>query len=95
VAAYQYAETGLPVCAISTPPSEVATATYQKKYGKWQQLVKADIVTVEHLCNTKRRKRHWFLREFLPAAAGNKRPVENKKAVMPPQIPDFKRASFL
>ena len=51
VAAYQYAETGLPVCAIfNAGRSEVTTATYQKKYGKWQQLVKADIVTVEHLC---------------------------------------------
>ena len=69
VAAYQYADTGLPVCAIfNAGRSEVATATYQKKHGKWQPLVKADIVTVEYLC---------------------------RKAVIPPQIPDFKRASFL
>jgi len=43
--------------------SEVATATYQKKYGKWQQLVKADIVTVEHLCKHTT-KRPYFAANF-------------------------------
>jgi len=57
VSAYQYAETGLPVSAIfNAGRSEVATSTYQKKYGKWKQLVKADIVTVEHLCEQTTKK---------------------------------------
>jgi tRNA threonylcarbamoyl adenosine modification protein YeaZ len=95
VAAYQYAETGLPVCAIfNAGRSEVATATYQKKYGKWQQLVKADIVTVEHLCKHTTNKT-LFCGEFLPAAAAQIKDLLKTKAVMPPQIPDFKRASFL
>ena len=66
VAAYQYAETGLPVCAIfNAGRSEVATATYQKKYGKWQQLMVADIVTVEHLVH-KSPERHYFAANFYP-----------------------------
>jgi tRNA threonylcarbamoyl adenosine modification protein YeaZ len=95
VAAYQYADTGLPVCAIfNAGRSEVATATYQKKYGKWQQLVKADIVTVEHLCE-QTTKKTLFCGEFLPVVAAQIRGLLKTKAVIPPQIPDFKRASFL
>ena len=95
VAAYQYAETGLPVCAIfNAGRSEIASATYQKKYGKWQQLVKADIVTVEHLCK-QTTKKTLFCGEFLPAVAAQISELLKTKAVIPPQIPDFKRASFL
>ena len=95
VAAYQYAETGLPVCAIfNAGRSEVATATYQKKYGKWQQLVKADIVTVEYLCKHITKKTI-FCGEFLPAVTEQIITLLKSKAVIPPQISDFKRASFL
>jgi len=95
VAAYQYAETGLPVCAIfNAGRSEVATATYQKKYGKWQQLVKADIVTVEHLCKQVTKKT-MFCGEYLPSVAGQITALLKKKAAIPPQTTDFKRASFL
>ena len=95
VAAYQYAETGLPIRAIfNAGRSEVATSTYQKKYGKWQQLVKADIVTVEHLCK-QTTKKTLFCGEFLPAVAAQITAILKTKAVIPPQIPDFKRASFL
>jgi len=94
-AAYQYADTGLPVCAIfNAGRSEVATATYQKKYGKWQPLVKADIVTVEYLCR-QTTKKTLFCGEFLPAVAAQITELLKTKAVIPPQIPDFKRASFL
>ncbi len=95
VAAYQYAETGLSVCAIfNAGRSEVATATYRKKYGKWQQLVKADIVTVEYLCKHITKKT-MFCGEFLPAVTEQIITLLKSKAVIPPQIPDFKRASFL
>jgi tRNA threonylcarbamoyl adenosine modification protein YeaZ len=95
MAAYQYAETGLPVCAIfNAGRSEVAAATYQQKYGKWQQIVKADIMTVEHLCKQTTR-RTLFCGEFLPAVAGQIKSLLKTKAVIPPQIPDIKRAGFL
>ena len=84
VAAYQYAETGLPVCAIfNAGRSEVATATYQKKYGKWQQLVKADIVTVEYLCKHITKKTI-FCGEFLPAVTEQIITLLKSKAVIPP-----------
>jgi tRNA threonylcarbamoyl adenosine modification protein YeaZ len=95
VAAYQYADSSLPVCAVfNAGRSEVATATYQKKYGRWQQLVKADIVTVEYLCKHTAKKT-LFCGEFLPAVAAQIKELLKIKAVIPPQIPDFKRASFL
>ena len=95
MAAYQYAETGLPVCAVfNAGRSEIATATYQKKYGKWQQLKKADIVTVEYLCKHTTKKT-LFCGEFLPAVADQIKNLLKAKAVIPPQIPDIKRASFL
>jgi len=95
VAAYQYAETSLPVCAIfNAGRGEVATATYQKKYGKWQQLVAADIVTIEYLCKQTTEKT-LFCGEFLPAVVDPIKDLLKTKAIIPPQIPDFKRASFL
>src|SRR5271157_4360507 len=95
MAAYQYAETGLPVCAVfNAGRSEIATATYQKKYGKWQQLTKADIMTVEHLCK-QITKKTLFCGEFLPAVSGQIKSLLKAKAVIPPQIPDIKRAGFL
>ena len=95
MAAYQYAETGLPVCAIfNAGRSEVATATYRKKYGKWQQLTKADIMTVEHLCKQITQKT-LFCGEFLPAMSEQIKNELKTKTVIPPQIPDIKRASFL
>ena len=95
MAAYQYAETGLPVCAVfNAGRSEIATATYQKKYGKWQELSKADIMTVEYLCKQISRKT-LFCGEFLPAVSEQIKSLLKAKAVIPPQIPDIKRASFL
>ena len=95
MAAYQYAETGLPICAIfNAGRSEIATATYQKKYGKWQELQKADIMTVEHLCKQITRKT-LFCGEFLPAVSAQIKSLLKAKAVIPPQIPDIKRAGFL
>ena len=95
VAAYQFAETGLPVCVIfNAGRSEVATATYQKKYGKWQQLVAADIVTVEYLCS-QTTKKTLFCGEYLPAVAEQITALLKSNAVIPPRIIDFKRASFL
>jgi len=56
-------------------------------------LVKADIVTVEHLCKHTTKKT-LFCGEFLPAVAAQIKELLKTNAIMPPQIPDFKRASF-
>jgi tRNA threonylcarbamoyl adenosine modification protein YeaZ len=95
VAAYQYADTGLLICAIfNAGRSEIATATYQKKHGKWQQLVAADIVTVEHLCSQTTEKA-LFCGEYLPSVSAQIAALLKKKAVMPPDTTDLRRASFL
>jgi tRNA threonylcarbamoyl adenosine modification protein YeaZ len=94
-AAYQYADTGLPICPIfNAGRSEVATAIYQKKYGKWQQLVAADIVTVEYLCS-QTIKMTLFCGEYLPSVVAQISTLLKKKAVIPPATTDLKRASFL
>lgn len=48
--AYQYAETGLPVCPIfNAGRGEIATALYQKKRNEWHQLATEYITTVDAL----------------------------------------------
>ena len=51
-AAYQHAETGLPICPIfNAGRGEIATASYQKKYHKWLKLTPEHITTVDVLCS--------------------------------------------
>ncbi len=95
VSAYQYAETGLPICAIfNAGRNEIATATCQKRDGKWQQLVAEHITTVEELCS-QTIIRTLFCGEFVPATALQIVAVLQEKAVVPPTATDFRRASFL
>jgi tRNA threonylcarbamoyl adenosine modification protein YeaZ len=48
--AYQYAETGLPVCPIlNAGRGEIATAIYQKKDNKWCQISNQQITTTDDL----------------------------------------------
>jgi len=69
----------LPICAIfNAGRSEIATATYQKKYGKWQQLVKADIVTVEHLCKQTTKKTLFCGGIFTGRRCTNKNSIERE-----------------
>jgi tRNA A37 threonylcarbamoyladenosine modification protein TsaB len=51
-------------------------------------------VTVEYLCKHTTKKT-LFCGEFLPAVADQIKNLLKAKAVIPPQIPDIKRASFL
>lgn len=95
VAAYQYAETGLPVCAIlNAGRNEVATATYQKKYGKWKQLVVEHIDTVENICKLVTAKT-LFCGEYTSSVAEQIIVLLKNKAVIPPATTDLRRASFL
>ncbi len=51
VAAYQHAESGLPVCPIfNAGRGEIATAIYQMKGNKWQRIINEHITTVKTLC---------------------------------------------
>lgn len=51
VEAYPHAGRGLPVCAISDAGrGEIATALYQMRRSRWQQLADERITTVDELC---------------------------------------------
>jgi len=93
--AYQYAETGLPVCPIfNAGRGEIATALYQKKRNKWCQLAAEHITTVDALCSQTATKTV-FCGEFIPFIAPQLRKHLKQKAVIPSSITGLRRASFL
>jgi len=95
VAAYQHAETGLPICPIfNAGRGEIATAIYQKKRNKWCQLAAAHITTVDTLCSQITAKTV-FCGEFVSFIATQLRKQLGQRAVIPPSAARFRRASFL
>jgi tRNA threonylcarbamoyl adenosine modification protein YeaZ len=95
VSAYQYAETGLPVCAIfNAGRNEVATATYQKKYGRWQQIVAEHLTTVEQLCKQVTQKT-LFCGEYTLSVTEQLKTLLKNKAIISPATTNLRRASFL
>ena len=92
--AYQHAETGLPVCAVSNAGrGEIAVGMYQKKRGGWRQLVVEHITTVDMLCSEIRGKTV-VCGEYLPALEQIKKHLR-QKAVMPTPAALVRRAGFL
>ena len=95
VAAYQHAATGLPVCAVfNAGREEVAAAIYQKKRGRWQQLVAEHITTFDALC-TRITGRTVFAGDFAGALADLLKQRLGRKAVIPPVAGLVRRAAFL
>jgi len=93
--AYQHAATGLPICPIhNAGRSEIATATYQKKQGKWFQLTSEHITTVEALCS-EITTRTVFCGELVSAVTSQLRKKLKQRAVIPPPAARVRRASFL
>jgi tRNA threonylcarbamoyl adenosine modification protein YeaZ len=93
VVAYQYAETGLPVCPIfNAGRGEIATAMYQKKDNRWCQLVAEHITTVDALCSEITTKTI-FCGEIMPQVASELEKRLGEKAVISPTEPP--RASLL
>ncbi len=93
--AYQYAETGLPVCPISNAGrGEIATATYQAKNDEWRQLIAEHITTVEALCSQIATKT-MFCGEFIPIIAAQLREQLKQKAIIPSPAVGLQRVSFL
>ena len=92
--AYQYAETGLPVCPIfNAGREEIATAMYQK-HNKWQQLTDEQITTIETLCSQITTKTI-FCGEFIPHIATQLTEQLKQKAVIPSPLTTLRRAGFL
>jgi len=95
VAAYQHAETGLPICPIfNAGREEIATAMYQKKRNKWCQLAAEHITTVDTLCSQITTKT-LFCGEFIPFVAIQLRKRLGQRAIIPSSAALFRRASFL
>jgi len=95
VAAYQHAETGLPICPIfNAGRGEIATAIYQKKRDKWCQLAAEHITTVDTLCSQITTKTV-FCGEFVSFIATQLKKQLGQRAVIPPSAARFRRAGFL
>ena len=95
VAAYQHAETGLPICPIfNAGRGEIATAMYQKKGTKWLKLAPEHITTVDVLCSQVAAKTI-FCGEFIPFIANQLRKQLRQMAIIPPPASRLRRASFL
>jgi len=95
VAAYQHAETGLPICPVfNAGRGEIATAMYQKKHNKWCQLIAEHITTVDALCSQITTKTI-FCGEFTPLIATQLRKQLKQRAIIPPSAARLRRASFL
>ena len=95
VAAYQHAETGLPICPIfNAGREEIATAIYQKKHNEWRQLVPEHITTIDTLCSQITTKTI-FCGEFVPSITTQLIKRLKQRAVIPPSAALFRRAGFL
>ncbi len=95
VAAFPYAETGLPVCPIfNAGRGEVAVAIYQKRYNKWLRLVKEHITTLGALCSRITSKTI-FCGELTPFVAGELRRQLGHRAVISTPASRWRRAGFL
>ncbi len=95
VEAYQYAETGLPICPIFNAGREqIATAMYQMKRNKWCQLTVEHVTTVDTLCSQITTKTI-FCGEFVPFIAAKLREQLKQKAIILTPAARLRRASFL
>ena len=94
LAAYQHADTGLPICPIlNAGRGEIATAIYQKKNNKWSQLAPEHITTVDQLLPQITTKTV-FCGEFVSSLATELRNQLKEKAVIPPPAIPAQRASL-
>ncbi len=94
-AAYQHAETGLPICPIfNAGREEIATALYRRKGNQWCQLVAEHITVIDRLCSQITTKTI-FCGEFTPSTASQLSKQLKRKAIIPPPATRLRRASFL
>ncbi len=95
VEAYQHAETNLPVCPIfNAGRGEIATAIYQMKHNKWQQITSEHITNMETLCSQITTKTI-FCGELTALTIAQLRKKLKQKAIISPPAARLRRASFL
>ncbi len=94
-AAYQHAETGLPICPmLNAGRSEIATAAYQMCEHTWHELEKEHLTTLDALC-ARIKTKTVFCGEMLPLVATELRDRLKDMAVIPPLASVLRRAGFL
>ena len=93
--AYQHAETNLPVCPIfNAGRGEIATAIYQMKQNRWQQIIGEHITTVDALC-LQITTRTIFCGELTTSTSTQLRDKLKRKAVVLSPAARLRRAGFL
>ncbi len=95
-AAYQFACTGLPVCAIQNAGrEEVAAAVYQRKPRKgWCRLMEERIITLEGLVN-QIDTLTLFCGDFNPETAARVKKIFKSRALIPTPAAQLRRAAYL
>ena len=94
--AYPYAITGLPICPIfDAGRGEIATATYQRKEGRWQTLEPEHITTLEALSHELASERSLFCGEITVAVASFLQERLGERAVIASGASLLRRAGFL
>ena len=95
VEAYQHADTNLPVCPIfNAGRGEIATAIYQTRRNKWQQIISEHITTMETLCPQIATKTI-FCGELTASIADQLRRKLKQKAIISSPAARLRRAGFL
>jgi len=93
--AYQYAETGLPVCPVlNAGREEIATAVYRKEDNRWRQIVDEHLTNIDVLC-TGIKEKTLFCGEHLPSVADELKGRLQDKAVIISPVSGLRRAGFL
>jgi tRNA threonylcarbamoyl adenosine modification protein YeaZ len=94
-AAYQHAETGLPICPVfNAGRGEVATAVYRMLDRRWQQLKPEHITTVDALC-AETTVRTLFCGDYVASVAPQLRDTLGRKAIISTTASSLRRASSL
>lgn len=95
VAAYQHAETNLPICPIfQAGRGEIATASYQTRYNHWHKIGSEQITTLEALCS-EITTRTIFCGEITPLTSARLRELLRQKALIASPAARLRRGSFL
>jgi len=93
--AYPLAETGIPVCAIiNAGRSEVASALFQQKNGRWGNITPAHITTIDTLCRDTDTSTV-FCGEITQAAIDELTEKLGSKAIVPSASSRLRRSGFL
>jgi tRNA threonylcarbamoyl adenosine modification protein YeaZ len=94
-AAYQHADTGLPVCPVfNAGRGEVATAVYRMLYRRWRQIKPEHITTVDALCS-QITVRTLFCGDYVTTVAPQLRDLLGRKALISTPAASLRRASSL